>query len=334
MRTFSREPISSPLQYTGDANYAPSAATLNSGGAISNPLSDFSIVPETTIVPVAAGESSSDVVNVNSVNGFSGAVSFTCTAATGITCSTPSSVTVLSGSSAALTLNISATSPLATANYSVLLTGTFGSFVHTLAIQATVSPNAAMNLNLTATPPNPTPIIITTPGLTGTSVVTATAEGGLTGTVNFSVVLSPNNLFEPPDCFFTSPSVAFSGGKAQSTLSCTTTAVVAEVVPTANRPQGPGWLRVSATLAASAALCFLLLFMPVRRRRAFALFAAVAFIVIAFGCGGSSGGGGGGGGGTPNAGTTPGTYYATVNASVTNGGVTVTQSATIPVTVE
>ncbi|MGP8155915.1 MAG: Ig-like domain repeat protein [Candidatus Acidiferrales bacterium] len=323
------------VQYVGDANYAPSATTLNGGAAVSNPLSDFSIVPQTTIVPVAAGGLSSDVVNVNSVNGFGGVVSFTCTAAAGITCSTPSSVTVLSGSSAALTLNISATSPLATANYNVLLTGTFGSFVHTLAIEAAVSPNAALNLNLTATPPNPTPIIITTPGQTGTSLVTATAEGGLTGTVNFSVVLSPNNLFEPPDCFFTSPSVAFSGGKAQSTLSCTTTAVVTEVVPTANRPQGPGWLRVSATLAASAAICFLLLFMPVRRRRVFALFAALAFIVIAFGCGGSSGGGGGGGGGgTPNPGTTLGTYYATVNASVTNGGVTVTQSTTIPVTVE
>ena len=324
------------LQYTGDGTYHASATTLNGGGPISNPLSDFSIVPETTIVPVAAGGSSSDVVNVSSVNGFGGTaggtVSFTCTAAAGITCSTPSSVTVYGSSSAAITLGVSATSPLASGNYNILLTGTAGSFVHTLAIQAAVSPNAAMNLSLTATPPSPTPIIITTPGQTGTSVVTATAEGGLTGTVNFSVVLSPTNLFEPPNCAFASPSVAFSGGKAQSTLSCTTTAVVAEIVPTGNRPQGPSWLMASGVLTASVALCFLLLIMPVRRRRAFALFAAMAFIVIAFGCGGGSGGGGGGG--TPNAGTTPGTYYATVSASVTNGGVTVTQSTTIPVTVQ
>jgi subtilase family serine protease len=321
------------LQYTGDATYNPSAATLNSGGAVSNPLSDFSIVPQTTIVPVAPGGLVSDTVNVNSVNGFGGTagstVSFTCTAAAGITCSAPSSVTVVSGSSGALTLNISASSPLASGNYSILLTGTFGSFVHTLAIQAAVSPNAALNLNLTATPPNPTPIVITTPGQTGSSVVTATAEGGLTGTVNFSVILSPNNLFEPPVCSFNSPSVALSGGKAASTLMCTSTAVVAQIVPPANRPQGPSRFIAGGVLTASVALCLLLLYMP-DRRRALALFVAVAFIVIAFGCGG----------GTsttpppPNAGTTPGTYYATVFASVTNGGVTVTQSTTIPVTVQ
>ena len=323
------------LQYTGDGTYHGSAATLNGGGAISNPLSDFSIVPQTTIVPVAAGGSSSDVVNVSSVNGFGGTaggtVSFTCTAAAGITCSTPSSVIVYSGSSAAITLGVSATSPLASGNYNILLTGTAGTFVHTLAIQAAVSPNAAMNLSLTATPPSPTPIIISTPGQTGTSVVTATAEGGLTGTVNFSVVLSPTNLFEPPDCSFASPSVAFSGGKAQSTLSCTTTAVVAEIIPTGSRPQGPGWLMASGVLTVSVALCFLLLFMPNRRRHAFALFAALTLIVIAFGCGGGSGNNHNP---PPNPGTTPGTYYATVNASVTNGGVTVTQSATIPVTVQ
>ncbi len=319
------------IQYTGDGTYSPSAATLNSGAAISNPLSDFSIVPETTIVPLPAG-TGTDTVNVNSVNGFSGVVTFTCTAAAGITCPAPPSAAVVSGSSAAITLNISASPLPANGNYTVLLTGTSGSFVHTLTIQAVVNSNTTTNFNLTATAPNPTPITITTPGLTGTSVVTATAEGGLTGTVNFSVVLSPNNLNEPPVCSILAPSsMAFSGGKATATLSCTTTAVVAEVIPPANRPQGPGWLRASGDLMASAVFCFLLLYMPAGRRRALALFAALAFTGIAFGCGG---GGSSSGGGNANAGTTPGTYFATVSASVTNGGVTITQSATIPVVVE
>jgi subtilase family serine protease len=323
------------LQYTGDGTYHASATTLNSGFAVTNPLSDFSIVPQTTIVPVAGGESASDTVNVNSVNGFNSPVGFICTAPAGVTCSTPSTVMVYSGSSAALTLNISVPALPATGNFSVLLTGIAGSFVHTLAIEIAVSPNAALNLSLMSTPPSQSPIIIPTPGQTGSSVVTATAEGGLTGTVNFSVVLSPNNSFEPPICSFNSPSVALSGGKAASTLMCTSTAVVAEVVPPANRPQGPSRLMAGGVLTASVALCFLLLYMP-DRRRALALFAALAVIVIAFGCGGSSGGGGGGGGGggTPNAGTTPGLYYATVFASVTNGGVTVTQSTTIPVDVQ
>lgn len=74
------------LQYTGDNIYAPSATTLNNGNAVSNPLSDFSMVPQTTVVPVSIGSSATDTINLSSVNGFSGAVNFTCTAASGVTC--------------------------------------------------------------------------------------------------------------------------------------------------------------------------------------------------------------------------------------------------------
>jgi len=128
------------VQYSGDAVYAPSATTLN---PIASPLSDFSIVPQATLVPVAAGSATTDAVNVYSVNGFSGMVSVTCTAPSGITCPSPSAVNLASGGSAPVTLNISASSSAANGNNNILLTATAGSFVHTLSIQVFVIAPAA-----------------------------------------------------------------------------------------------------------------------------------------------------------------------------------------------
>ncbi len=128
------------VQYSGDAVYAPSSTTLT----IASPLSDFSIVPQATIVPVTAGGSAAtDTVNVYSVNAFSGPVSFACTAPSGITCPSPGQVTLSSGGSAPITLSISASSSAASGNKNILLTATAGSFVHTLGIQAFVIAPAA-----------------------------------------------------------------------------------------------------------------------------------------------------------------------------------------------
>ena len=84
------------VQYLGDTTYAPSAYTFTPP-PISSPLSDFSMVPETTIVPVTAGSSGTDTINLSSVNGFAGAVSFTCAPTpTGnpVTCNVSSSATL------------------------------------------------------------------------------------------------------------------------------------------------------------------------------------------------------------------------------------------------
>jgi hypothetical protein len=67
------------VQYLGDSTYAPSSFQVSP--ALSNPLSDFSMVPEATIVPVAAGSSATDTINLTSINGFAGTVTYTCTAA-------------------------------------------------------------------------------------------------------------------------------------------------------------------------------------------------------------------------------------------------------------
>jgi hypothetical protein len=90
------------VQYSGDSNYAPSSTTLT----ISNPLSDFSMVPASSIVSVPAGGSGSVALNLTSVNGFQGTVHFTCavaaTPANGASCSVnPNSFTLAAGAQSA-----------------------------------------------------------------------------------------------------------------------------------------------------------------------------------------------------------------------------------------
>jgi trimeric autotransporter adhesin len=223
------------LQYSGDNTYYPSAVTLNSGSAITNPLSDFSIVPETTIVPVTSTNSGSDTLNLASVNGFSGAVALTCASATsGITCSpTPASVSLASGGMGASSVTISAASSVAAGNYSVLVTGKdpTGEFIHTAAIQAVVTgSSAAFSLA------NSGNIAIGQGATTGnTSTITATAAGGFSGTVYLSckIVSAPASPTSPATCTipasFSLPGTT-SGSLTVNTTSTTTTGTYSVLV--------------------------------------------------------------------------------------------------------
>jgi trimeric autotransporter adhesin len=95
------------LLYQPSATYQPSSATV----AVTNPLSDFTMVAQAPIVTVAAGSSTTDTLNFTAVNGFSSAVALTCAAPAGITCSlNPASLSVSGNTSATLTINASSTS--------------------------------------------------------------------------------------------------------------------------------------------------------------------------------------------------------------------------------
>ena len=80
------------LQYLPSTSSSdnPSAAVVT----ISNPLADFSLIANTTILPVTSGASASTTINLASLNTFAGAVSLTCKAPTGWTCTIPSSETL------------------------------------------------------------------------------------------------------------------------------------------------------------------------------------------------------------------------------------------------
>ena len=168
-----------------------------------------------------------------------------------------------------------------------------------------------------------TPVTISAPGQSGSSVVTVSAGAGFSGTVTLGCSVSPATLTDPPGCGFSAASVAIANPasgtslvSATSTLMLTTTAA-SRLVPVAAPSSKPS-LRVPAIGVATVfALALLLFFVPANRRRGAAVLGVAAFAVMitAAGCGG-----GGGGGGTHNPGTATGAYVVTVTA--TSGSTT------------
>lgn len=214
------------LQYSGDNTYAPSAFTLNSGGAISNPLSDFTLVPSTSNVEVTAGNNNTTAINLASVNGFTGTVNFTCAAASGVTCSIPASTTLSNGGSASATLTVTAPSGTPSGNYNVLVTAkdTSGMFIHTLGITAMVSGASGAQGFTIASSPN----LNIAPGATSgnTSTITVTPTNGFTGSVAVScaVTAAPTGAVSPVTCSLPSPVNITGAAAVTSTLTVSSTA--------------------------------------------------------------------------------------------------------------
>ncbi len=191
------------LQYTGDSVYNPSAYTLNGGAAISSPLSDFSLVPNSTIVPVTAGSNGTDTINATSVNGFTGAVSLTCAATAPVTCAVTPNPTLTSDGTSTSTLTVTAPSGTVNGNYDVLITGKdpTNEFVHTLSITAAVSGTTSGTAGFTIA--NSGNITLAGGATTGnTSTIAVTPTNGFTGPVNLScaVTTAPTGATNPVTC--------------------------------------------------------------------------------------------------------------------------------------
>jgi hypothetical protein len=206
------------IQYFGDSKYNPSAYTLST--AISNPLSDFTLTPQTTIVPVTAGSTTGGtaVVNLASINGFSGAVSLTCAAPSGITCTGPSSETLVSAGSASATLTLTAAAPTVDGTYNVLVTGTdpTGAYVHTLNISAIVTGGVAPTPGFTLN--SNSPVSLDAGATTGNSAaIGITPSGGFTGAVTLTcaITASPSGATSPVTCTPPSTPVEVNGASAQ-----------------------------------------------------------------------------------------------------------------------
>jgi hypothetical protein len=219
------------LQYSGDNVYNPSAFTLNSGSAISSPLSDFTLVPDTTIVPVNISTGASngqDTINVSSVNGFNGAVDLTCAATTPLTCTISPNPSVSTGNPSTATLTINVPAGTANGNYNVLVTGkdaATGEFIHTLAITADVSGSVPAPPGLSLS--NNGNIVVTQGATTGnTSTISVTPAGGFTGAVDLScaVTTSPNGATSPVTCSIPTPVDITSASAVTATLTADSTA--------------------------------------------------------------------------------------------------------------
>jgi len=180
------------LEYSGDANYQPSITTLN----LSNPLSDFTLVANASNVSLPSGGSATDNIQLSSVRGFAGTVSYACSAPSGITCAlSPASSILSSGATAVSVLTVSAPASTASGSYGVLITGTdsAGQFIHTVGVQAMVggSGNASPGFTLT----NGGGVSVSSATSQG-STLTVTPAGGFSGAVNFtcSILDAPSGL--------------------------------------------------------------------------------------------------------------------------------------------
>ncbi len=213
------------VQYLGDNTYAPSAITLTT--PLSNPLSDFSMVPDTTIVPVTEGTAATDTIQLAPVNGFTNAVSFTCKAPAGITCSLNPTSYTFSGGASTTTLTLNAGSSATNGSNNILVTGTdsTGKYVHTLSIDADVTgaTTPTQGFSITASP-----TITLTPGATtGNTVgVSVTPSNGFTGNVALTaaVTSSPSGATSPPTLSLSPATVDITGTSAlSSSMTITTT---------------------------------------------------------------------------------------------------------------
>jgi hypothetical protein len=248
----------------------------------------------------------------------------TVTGATGSTGIPTGTVTFLDGST---TLGMGTLNGSAVATYSAtaLATGT-----HSITAQYggdsnfAASTSSAVTVTVQAVPPSvtisasPASLSITA-GATGTSTVSVTPAGGFAQPVTFACTGLPSEA----TCTFAPASVTPGASPVTTTLTITTTAAQSAVQSGIHRAGMTGLLALGSLL---------LLVTPgvsrvARWSRWFVLLFAFALGGAFIGCGG---GGGGGGGGTSNPGTPAGTTTVTVTAK--SGSIS--QTASLKMTVQ
>ncbi len=183
---------------------------------------------------------------------------------------------------------------------------------------------------------NTTSVVISSPGGSGSVVVTFSRINGFSGTIPLSPSVC-SGLPSETTCSWSVPSVAFSGvaNSAMASVTFQTTARSAALPRSNNRPAAFGKRTALGSFALACVLCMAVLFacFAPRQRKWSAILAllAIASAVAIGSCGGgtSSTGGGGGGG---NAGTPVGN--SNVLLTFNNAGVTPPPTITIALGVE
>jgi hypothetical protein len=230
------------LQYSGDKTYNSSAFTLNSGTPISNPLADFTMVPQSPMVGVAAGKMASETINLTSVNGFTNTVSFGCTADPGVSCSVSPWVTLNGGGSGSTTMTVAADPFAANRTYNLQITAfaQTGMMIHTVGVQAAVTGSVAGSQSFALS--NSNDINFGAGATSGnTSTITVTPIGGFTGPVTLSCsVTGPTGATSPATCSLPA-SVTLSGAAPQTetlTVNSTSTTTVGTYTVTVTGSSG------------------------------------------------------------------------------------------------
>lgn len=179
-------------------------------------------------------------------------------------------------------------------------------------------------------------ITISSPGQSGSCLITATGTGGFAGTITLSTALTnmPTGAQDVPSCSLGTPSQNFtapntimlsaSSASGNATMTCATTAASGLALRPVRPPTG-GWPLAGAAVSLACAL--LMWVLQKERRWRFVPLAALLVIAGAalVSCGSS------GGGGQANPGTTTGAYTFTVTATPSSGTA---QTTTVTVNVQ
>jgi len=178
----------------------------------SAPPPDFTLSASPSSLTIAQGASGTGTAIVTSVNGFSAAVSLSCTGLpSGATCAfNPASVTPLAGGSAGSSLTVTVGSGTAVGGYSFAVVGTSGSTTHSAALSLTVPPPPP-DFSLQASPGS----LTIAQGANGTSTVTVGSLNGFSSAVGLSCTGVPSGAA----CAFNpTPVTPPAGGTVTSTL--------------------------------------------------------------------------------------------------------------------
>ncbi len=300
------------------------ALTVNSAAT---PSLGVSGTPIAIALPATTGTST---LTITPGGGFTGAVNLACsvtapaTAPAGTTCTVaPTSVTIAGTTAQTAALNVTILSTTATGSYTVNVTASAGTVTATDAVALTVTgTGAAEMISFT---PAPTTATVASPGQSGTSTLSVTANY-VGGKINFSFALAsaPSGAETTYNPACTAPALTTANGVATVTATCTTTAATSGALSYPKTHEKTNRWHEGAGGAALA--CILFFGIPARKRGWKSMLGLLVVLITMAGVG--CGGGGGGGGG--NGGTTTGMYTYTVTGT---DAVTAATTATGTVTV-
>jgi hypothetical protein len=301
---------------------------INVGGPA---VPDFAIsVAPVSPENIAAGATATTTVTLTPANGFSAAVTLSCSGLpAGASCSfTPPAIPGGSGASA-VTITTGASAPAST--YFVSVVGTSTTRTH-----ATLK-----TLTVTGAPPTP-PDFSLAPASTATATVTAgkaatytlslAAAGGFSGNVALSCSGAPATA----TCSVSPATISVGGATAATATVTVTTTARSRVLPIGD--ESLKFRGLPTMLLAFLMAMVILAWTCITRRYQHLRWAPVLTMVLVLGlvmtlasCGGGSAGGSGG---TALTGTQTGTYTITVSASAAAGSTTLTHSTKLTLIVQ